>query len=85
MTKVDLNELLADRLAFQAVPVTIDGVEYPAFLDNKRRLERLPDLEASYIEAVGLLKRIEHQLEYCPDKQEISLSEIRKFFGGNDE
>lgn len=76
MTKINLDELIADREAGTDGPWYYDNVQGRIFQrpdplvryiiremessieTNARRIARLPDLEAAYIEAMGLLDQV---------------------------
>lgn len=71
MTKINMEELLADREAGTEGAIGLDNIFYVrnahvGFYNwdnqeaaaNTRRLHRLPDLEAAYIEAVELLREL---------------------------
>lgn len=71
MTKINMEELLADRetggrgpftdnkpMLVRHSPIAHANYETAEGSANTRRLHRLPDLEAAYIEAVELLREL---------------------------
>lgn len=108
MTKINLDELIADREAGTDGPWRFDGDWHrlPTILSgpcneictvkkrgfpgrsdhtkaesaNARRIARLPDLEAAYLEAVELLERWNEYAESCGDDSP-EIYRTREFLG----